>query len=560
MNKRIINWAIALTVALSPALTSCSDDHDDLWDSIDDLDDRVTTLEQSVKDANTDIDAISTIVAAIRQQVTVTSVTQTANGYEIKFSDGKTAVITNGTNGTNAPVIGVKAGDDGLYYWTLDGELMLADGKPVCASGTKGDTGTGGAPAVAPQINIDPTTKMWEISTDGGVTWQSTGIVAEGTDGDSFFRGVDTSNPAYVVFTLADGTEIKLDRYDGTAPKFAINDCDGIQEFLCGTSRDYNVETANIADYSISKPDGWTVKYAGSTLTVTAPVKENTFAEKEGTIAINTVSENGKALIAKIQVKAYYLRTLTFEDTDARFTPFTLSYCNKTIGKWSDLIAAKQYGDPMLYGDDGMGMEEPYKWADENNTWLAHSMAECYGFYAYWSGGHAISNYATTDLSTGSFSNQLDVYGQGGHNGSANFAMHYGYIDNSGVNMMTELPSIKFADGVARVIDHMWVMNSNYAMSCYLNGNGLTAKIGPDDWVQLIAIGYNAAGTKTGETKIYMCNGPDNIVRDWTLWDLSVLGEVTKVEFNVTGSSDNGHGFSQPAYFAYDDVAVRFTE
>ena len=26
----------------------------------------------------------------------------------------------------------------------------------------------------------------------------------------------------------------------------------------------------------------------------------------------------------------------------------------------------------------------------------------------------------------------------------------------------------------------------------------------------------------------------------------------------MTGSSDNGYGFSQPAYFAYDDVAVRF--
>lgn len=37
-----------------------------------------------------------------------------------------------------------------------------------------------------------------------------------------------------------------------------------------------------------------------------------------------------------------------------------------------------------------------------------------------------------------------------------------------------------------------------------------------------------------------------------------MLGEVTKIEFNITGSSDNGYGFSQPAYFAYDDVAVRF--
>ena len=30
------------------------------------------------------------------------------------------------------------------------------------------------------------------------------------------------------------------------------------------------------------------------------------------------------------------------------------------------------------------------------------------------------------------------------------------------------------------------------------------------------------------------------------------------VEFNMAGDSDNGYGFSQPAYFCYDDVAVRF--
>ena len=79
-----------------------------------------------------------------------------------------------------------------------------------------------------------------------------------------------------------------------------------------------------------------------------------------------------------------------------------------------------------------------------------------------------------------------------------------------------------------------------------------------DGWVRVVAIGYDANGKKTGETGIYLCKGPDNIVMDWTKWDLSVLGKVHKVAFNVTGSSDNGYGFSQPAYFAYDDVAVRF--
>ena len=137
--------------------------------------------------------------------------------------------------------------------------------------------------------------------------------------------------------------------------------------------------------------------------------------------------------------------------------------------------------------------------------------------------------------------------------------MHYGYADNSGYGLGADaLPALTFADGAERVIDHIYVTNTTYALNCYIDGNGLTAKIGPDDWVKLVATGYDTKGAKTGETVIYLCNGPDNIIMDWTKWDLSSLGKVSKVTFNVTGSSDNGYGFSQPAYFAYDDVAVRF--
>ncbi|MCS3024912.1 DUF4465 domain-containing protein [Bacteroides xylanisolvens] len=53
--------------------------------------------------------------------------------------------------------------------------------------------------------------------------------------------------------------------------------------------------------------------------------------------------------------------------------------------------------------------------------------------------------------------------------------------------------------------------------------------------------------------------GAEGNILEWTKWDLSALGKVVKIDFNVTlGSNDNGYGFSQPAYFAYDDVAVRF--
>ena len=263
----------------------------------------------------------------------------------------------------------------------------------------------------------------------------------------------------------------------------------------------------------------------------------------------------------------YELRVLTFEDADYK------GGTNFAGGNnWTSLIDSPQYGGKMLYGESGGGVDSvdaAYKWTDKNNTWLSNTLSEGYGSWCYWSGGHAVSNYVSGEISKyGGFESQLTVYKKdvsglertgGGHNGSNNFAVHYGYADNSGYGLGEDaLPALTFADGTARVIDHMYVNNTDYALNCYIDGNGLTAKIGDDDWVKLVATGYNAAGEKTGTASIYLCNGPKNIMMDWTKWDLSGLGKVLKVTFNVTGSSDNGYGFSQPAYFAYDDVAVRF--
>ncbi len=263
----------------------------------------------------------------------------------------------------------------------------------------------------------------------------------------------------------------------------------------------------------------------------------------------------------------FVLRTLTFEDAD--FKGEASVQCTNQAN-WSSLISDPQYGSELLYGKGGQGAPDLfYYWNDDQNTFLAHELPFNWNNYAYWGGGHAISHYVTDNFTTyGTFNFQLTIYkanagteiktSGGGHNGSDNFAVHYGYRDNSGYSA-TNLPSIYFSDGEARIIDHMYVTNNAYAINCYLNGNGLTAKIGANDWVKIVAIGYDANGNAIANTcELYLCNGPDNIVTDWTKFDLSPLGAVTKVDFNIMGSSDNGYGFSQPAYFAYDDVAVRF--
>ena len=274
----------------------------------------------------------------------------------------------------------------------------------------------------------------------------------------------------------------------------------------------------------------------------------------------------------KAMAQSYELRTLTFEDGDLGASFSGLAGVGNNVSTWSAMIASDQGGDAMLYGESGMGApEQTYKWYDGENTelfsefnvgidWMSGEDA-----WAYWNGGHAISHYWSSNIeSYGDYLSQLTVYrpgsdvmntAGGGHNGSNNFAVQFGYSDDSGYGSDGRVDLV-FYDGEARVIDHMYVCPTTYAMNCYLNGNGLTSKLSNNDYVKLIAIGY-LNDSEVGTCEFVMANG-NYIVTDWTKWDLYSLGPVDKVKFNIIGTNDNGFGFSQPAYFAYDDVAVRF--
>ena len=235
-----------------------------------------------------------------------------------------------------------------------------------------------------------------------------------------------------------------------------------------------------------------------------------------------------------------------------------------------------------------------YTWWDENNTELMHIFPDNYA-YCFWGGGHAISNYwgegysdedrdrliakyygedyvmenAGNDQMLGWFNLQL-MTPVPAHSGD-NFCVHYGYKDF--FSYVENLPELSFADGEARVIDHMWVTNTNYTLNQLYNGvkseagnsfggnwEGLTESA----WLKIIAQGFDdvdadAYAEPTGEVEFYLVNGM-NVVTDWQKWDLSQLGEVAKVRFNFLYSDEMGgrYGFTIPGYFAYDDIAVRF--
>ena len=233
-------WIVcSMVCACMFGLSSCGDDYDDseLRSDIENLEGRITALEEWQKSVNTDIRSLQSLVAALEDKDYVTAVTplEDGTGYVISFLKSGNVTIKHGERGEQGekgedgttPVISVKQDSDGKHYWTVNGEWLLDNGNkmPVTGEkGDKGDKGDKGADAIAPQVRINTDTNLWEISTDGGKTWTSTGVKAtgdkgntgaQGPQGDAIFAkdGIDyTSDLDNVIFTLVDGTKITLPR------------------------------------------------------------------------------------------------------------------------------------------------------------------------------------------------------------------------------------------------------------------------------------------------------------------------------------------------------------
>ena len=222
--KKLLAYAALFAVV---ALTSCKYDDDDLWNSVHGLENRVAKLEELCKQMNTNIASLQTIVTALQNNVYVTGTTPFMQdgkeiGYTITFSKGNPITIYHGKDGQNGedgedgttPTIGVKKDTDGVYYWTLNGEFIVVDGGKIKAEGKDGTNGTNGT---TPQFKIE--NDYWFISYDDGDTWTQLGKATgedgkdgqDGVGGDSMFSGVDyETSTDYVIFTLSNGTQIKL--------------------------------------------------------------------------------------------------------------------------------------------------------------------------------------------------------------------------------------------------------------------------------------------------------------------------------------------------------------
>ena len=138
---------VFLTLLAAASLCACNGD---LKDRVETLETKVAALESKV---NENVSSIAKLAEAAANAVTIASVTpnEDKTSYTIKFSDGKTAVLTNGKD-AEAPVVGMKE-FEGELYWTVNGEFMTNNGAKVPVSGK------------TPQFKIQD--GKWYVSYDG---------------------------------------------------------------------------------------------------------------------------------------------------------------------------------------------------------------------------------------------------------------------------------------------------------------------------------------------------------------------------------------------------------
>ncbi len=191
-------------------------DDTEIKDRMDALADRIAKLEAMCKEMNTNISSLQGIVSAIQNNDFITGITPIVVGgvevgYSIDLNKGGEITIYHGKDGEagedgKSPVIGVRQGPDGIYYWTLNGEWLLNDaGNKIRAEAQDGEIVSEG---IIPQLRIED--EYWYVSYDRGKTWTKLGK-AVGADGDSMFKDV-TYDDGNVYFVLQDGTELALPR------------------------------------------------------------------------------------------------------------------------------------------------------------------------------------------------------------------------------------------------------------------------------------------------------------------------------------------------------------
>ncbi|MDR2129613.1 MAG: DUF4465 domain-containing protein [Odoribacteraceae bacterium] len=186
----------------------------------------------------------------------------------------------------------------------------------------------------------------------------------------------------------------------------------------------------------------------------------------------------------------------------------------------------------------------------------------------FYGGGIAISRW--NNMQTTGSDNQCSVYysdattGKGGYKGSNTFAVATGYNEPKMLGDARGIISFQNEEkGTSKecVFDHFYVTNNTYAALSMKNGDAIAKQFGTGDWFKLVVEGFDKSGTSTGTVEFYLADfretASPGIITEWTKVDLTPLGSVAEIKFDLQSSDNGNYGMNTPAYFCFDNLAIQ---
>lgn len=176
--------------------------------------------------------------------------------------------------------------------------------------------------------------------------------------------------------------------------------------------------------------------------------------------------------------------------------------------------------------------------------------------FGFWSGGFIYSN--SNDTTTAGFTNDYSAITGAGANGGGIYAVnYYGNIDFTS----------------QKVVSSIALTNTTFAYLSMLNGDDIAKKFGDtinangendgsngEDFFRLRILGRDQNSNITDSVIVYLAdyrfsdNSQDYILKEWLTVDLTALGAIQFLEFELSSSDVGSWGMNTPAYFALDNL------
>lgn len=317
-----------------------------LQEDLEALQQEVAELKAMVDGLNSDVAALNTFMAAYNGCKMVTHVVETSYGWTIYFNDDTWCDLRHGKDGEkgetgdqgekgDSPVVGVKQDTDGVFYWTLNGEFLLVDGKKIPT------TGEDGKDAPAPMFQVAEG-NMLQVSYDGGKSWSDVGEIKGVSTVPSAVTDVIVTEDD-VTFVLAEGEPLVMDRYKAlkisVAAPVASGDVYTAAYTLVGAGENVQVVC--------SPNEGWKASVArtdavSGTITLTAPAEwidasVLVFAYSDEQIAMTVISiTQDKIEIGQNEYPAVADGGSFLVPVSANFVPYV-----STSAEWVSVVETK---------------------------------------------------------------------------------------------------------------------------------------------------------------------------------------------------------------------------